>query len=127
MRERDDVKVYRPGVTRHEPGKVHDLLSRQLSRIGEGLKVYRVEPHSSLCHHISGNRRIYAAREKEHGVSARSDGNTSGALYLPRVDIGTVLSDLCHNRDIGVFHINAQVRAGRKYRPADLRGYFGRL
>ena len=117
--EVDIVQPDRARVSGHLARQVDDLLQRALAGIGRRVEIDRIQLHASLCDHISRDRGIDAAGQKQHCLAAYADRQSAGSRNNVGIDVD-LLPDLNVQHDLGLVHIYGQIGAGHEDRLADL-------
>ena len=109
VRKIDHVKIDGARILRNDLRKVHNLLLCALAGIGRRVEINGVDLYAPLCDHVARNRRIDTAREKEHGLSAGSNGHAARSRDDLGIDID-LLADLHVQHNVGIMNVHRHLR-----------------
>ena len=85
--ERHDIEVDRTGIAGQNMREINDFLLCLLTRVGEGMVVDRLDPHTPSRHAIACDRRIKTARQQQHPAARAADGHALRTVLYRREDI----------------------------------------
>ena len=93
-----DVERYKAGGVGEAcklAGELLDFLLRPVVGVGVAVEMEKLDAHAALCHHITRDGRIDAARDEEHALPRCADGHAADARLERRKDErGAVFADV---------------------------------
>ena len=102
--ERNDVQNDRAGIVFDYARKVHDFLFCHFTGVRRAVEMYCVKLQTAFCHHIRGNRAVYAAGKKHHARSRSADRHAACAHNFVGEKIGKAVFPYVHVK-IGVKNV----------------------
>ena len=93
-----DIERYKAGGVGEAcklAGELLDFLLCPVVGVGIAVEMEKFDAHAALCHHITRDGRIDAARDEEHPLARRADGHAADARLERRKDErGAVFADV---------------------------------
>ena len=89
--------------------QLHDLFLCAFGGIRIAEEMHRAQLQSALCHHITRNRRINAAGQKQCRLSVRADRHAARTGHFSGMDIGRFITDFNRHAQVRIVHIRNQV------------------